>query len=63
MVTPQSVSFGRCWLTGRIFTALIQIVRNVTFSNQPPGRLVELYLEMRLGELKDSTLTSFRIWR
>jgi hypothetical protein len=63
MVTPQSVSFGRCWLTGRIFTALIQVVHNVTFSNQPPGSLVKLYVEMRLGELKDSTLTSFRIWR
>ena len=63
MVTPQCVSFGHCWLTGRICTALIQIVRNVTFSNQPPGSLVELYVEMRLGELKDSTLTSFRIGR
>ena len=63
MVMPQSVSFGRCWLTGRIFTALIQIVRNVPFSNQPHGSLVELYVEMCLGELKDSTLTSFRIGR
>ena len=39
------------------------VVRNVTFANQPSGSLVELYVEMRLGELKDSTMTSFRIWR
>jgi kynureninase len=44
-------------------TALIQVVNNVKYLNQPPGSLVELYVEMRLGELKDSTLTSFRIWR
>jgi len=41
----------------------IGFVRDVTFSNQPPGSLVELYVEMRLGDLKDSTMTSFRIWR
>ena len=41
----------------------IGVVRNVTFFDQPPGSLVELFVEMRLGDLKDSTKTSFRIWR
>jgi hypothetical protein len=40
----------------------IGVVHNVTFTNQPPGSLVELFVEMRLGDLKDSTMTSFRIW-
>ncbi|MFH1908601.1 MAG: hypothetical protein ABIL11_14665 [Chloroflexota bacterium] len=41
----------------------IGVVRDVTFFDQPPGSLVELFVEMRLGDLKDSTKTSFRIWR
>jgi hypothetical protein len=41
----------------------IGVVHNVTFTNQPPGSLVELFVEMRLGDLKDSTMTSFHIWR
>lgn len=41
----------------------IGVVRGVTFSGQTPGSLIEVYVEMNLGNLKASTITSFRIWR